>query len=704
MNECPHGFKVHTTCAFCGLILPEETIAPWNVKTYCKICKRELNTNDPKSLDCGGDCQGCIEEFEPPPAPIIISEGSKEILGIPTSPEQEELEEKAEEPSHNAWDCPPCEGNGYVNDDGTGDCECKCHEVAETEPEPEKTAKEILEEKIASGEVKRVKAQFSPYSTIHKEQCPYCGQVAVEVSREHAENEYIIELECGHTITKNTVKVFTAADYRVLESIDNKRPFEFQAIGAEFLDKANGRALIADEMGLGKTIQALIWLKNHPEAWPFMVVTKASLKVNWFREIVRWLRDPRIQILDASNEVPIPDLGYIGFIVSVDTVGRAEWTKDIEDHDFIKTVILDECQTIKNMNAKRTKGVRNLCQGKEHIIGLSGTPVKNNAAEYFPVLNILRPEKFYGYSPFIYKWVDTYSNGYGVKAGGIKSHMLDEWNRVTGEFIIRRKRLEVLPDLPAILRAFQYHDLGENVRRAYTQAFEDFMESCESNSVDAWSNSLAAMSRMRHLTGIAKVEPCVEYVTDFILNNVATPEAPAKKICIFAHHRDVIGLLNMKIDELLIPNGFQPCSVITGETPAELRQEIIDSFQKDDLKRVMILSTLAAGEGLNLQFVEDMIALERQWNPANEEQAEGRFSRIGARVGSSVSALYLVAIDTIDEFFARLVEQKRSFMASTLDGKEYQWNETSLMKELAEELKTKGRKPWMMQKGKPTIQ
>jgi hypothetical protein len=31
----------------------------------CTICKRELNVNnDPLSIDCGGDCWGCVGEFE----------------------------------------------------------------------------------------------------------------------------------------------------------------------------------------------------------------------------------------------------------------------------------------------------------------------------------------------------------------------------------------------------------------------------------------------------------------------------------------------------------------------------------------------------------------------------------------------------------------------------------------------------------------
>ena len=43
----------------------------------------------------------------------------------------------------------------------------------------------------------------------------------------------------------------------------------------------------------------------------------------------------------------------------------------------------------------------------------------------------------------------------------------------------------------------------------------------------------------------------------------------------------------------------------------------------------MVASQLAAGEGLNLQTCSDCVMHERQWNPGKEEQAEGRFIRIG---------------------------------------------------------------------------
>jgi len=120
----------------------------------------------------------------------------------------------------------------------------------------------------------------------------------------------------------------------------------------------------------------------------------------------------------------------------------------------------------------------------------------------------------------------------------------------------------------------------------------------------------------------------------------------------------------------------------------------VKEFKDDNSRRLMIASTLAAGEGLNLQFCSDAIILERQWNPANEEQVEGRFHRFGQL--NSVTITYMLASGTIDEYFTELVEIKRSIVAATMDKREIAWEQQSLMKELAEMLVSRGRKAWSL--------
>ena len=115
-------------------------------------------------------------------------------------------------------------------------------------------------------------------------------------------------------------------------------------------------------------------------------------------------------------------------------------------------------------------------------------------------------------------------------------------------------------------------------------------------------------------------------------------------------------------------------------------------FTENRDQRILIASTLAAGEGINLQACSDCIMVERQWNPANEEQAESRFIRIG-QTADSVTATYMIALGTIDEYFTGLVEAKRQVIASTMKG-ETMSDESTLMNELADILASKGRKAW----------
>jgi SNF2 family DNA or RNA helicase len=86
---------------------------------------------------------------------------------------------------------------------------------------------------------------------------------------------------------------------------------------------------------------------------------------------------------------------------------------------------------------------------------------------------------------------------------------------------------------------------------------------------------------------------------------------------------------------------------------------------------------------------------ERQWNPANEEQCEGRFSRIGS-TKTSILVKYMVAIGTIDEWFTELVDTKRKHLTSLLDMKEASMDETSLTREMMDIIYNQGRKKWSL--------
>ena len=84
-----------------------------------------------------------------------------------------------------------------------------------------------------------------------------------------------------------------------------------------------------------------------------------------------------------------------------------------------------------------------------------------------------------------------------------------------------------------------------------------------------------------------------------------------------------------------------------GKTANSLRQEMVDTFNKDPNIFIFLLSTKAMGTGLNLTSANKVIIFDVEWNPSNDEQAQDRAYRIGQR--RDVEVLRLVSQGTIDE-------------------------------------------------------
>jgi SNF2 family DNA or RNA helicase len=350
----------------------------------------------------------------------------------------------------------------------------------------------------------------------------------------------------------------------------------------------------------------------------------------------------------------------------------------------IKTIIIDECQRIKNHLSDRAKAVQRIAKSTPHIIPMSGSPIYNNAGEYFTVLNLVDPLRFNQHQRYLNTYCDTYESFYATKVGGLKD--ANKFHEDTKDLIIRRTKAEVLKDLPELNRKFFHVEFKKELRSAYEAQLAE-LEDLFYGDGDSFSNAgatIAIISKLRHLTGLSKVDECVDFVTEFLLSC-------DRKIVIFHHHLDVADQIEMRLNEYLRAGGLPTVLKMHSGLDGNGRAQLAKTFQDSD-NRVMIASTQAAGEGLNLQFCSDAVMLERQWNPPREEQAEARFHRFGQK--NSVSVTYMIASGTIDEYFTELVEKKRAIILQTMDNKEIMWEENSLMKELVEILVTCGKKKW----------
>ena len=522
-------------------------------------------------------------------------------------------------------------------------------------------------------------------SKIIKQNCPECGKIAEEVSSIDFGDTKLITLKCGHMMSEAVVGSATG---RIRNLAETKELMQFQYDGVKFAEQANVRCLIADEQGLGKTVQAIALIKQHKqELLPALIVVPSSVKLQWHHQFVDWCGHEGYlcQTISSGKEFAVP--GFQIYIVSYDLLKNENILKMVKDS--IQLVIVDECQRIKNHTSERSKAVQDVCRNIPHVLMLSGTPIENNAGEYFTALNILQPRRFPTYQHYLDGYCDYYFNGYGNKIGGLKNREL--FHERTKDFIIRRRKADVLKNLPKFSRDFDYVELDRKLNKAYAQGLEELEEIMYSDDMDSMAKGaakIAIMSKLRHITGLSKVPDCVERVTDFLLST-------EEKIVIFTHHTDAAQMLEADLNKWLKDGAYEPVLMFHSGLSSEERYNLVQKF-KEPKSRVMVASTKAAGTGLDgLQDVCcKMIMLERQWNPSTESQAEARLDRYGQKF--PVSATYMIAGETIDEYFTELVEQKRAIVAGALDNRDVEWNEQSLMNDLAEMLITKGRKKWVL--------
>lgn len=518
--------------------------------------------------------------------------------------------------------------------------------------------------------------------------CPTCKVKTTEKSRVTFANTLVHTLECGHIYTTKAGTQTESDRYKALRA-GTKSLYDYQVDGAKFLESpgCNFRGLIGDEQGLGKSIQIAAALRFHPELFPVLCICKASLLDQWERVFDEWTDNGILcQVLRTGKDriVP-PDFGVKVYIVSYDNL-ESHWLGLTAEGINLKLVILDECQLIKNTNTKRTNNVRRF-QKVPHIVALSGTSIKNNAVEYFPVLNLLHPEIFSREVDYIRSYVSWYVDGAGItRYGGLSKYNEKYFREKTKAWIIRRTRDEVDVQLPTVNRQTTFWDCESVMRAEYERVMADMIEYCEEHGVTEenyakHSNSiLGYMAKLRRVVGNAKVYGFIEWLSEF------RASYPGEKVAIFIHHKEVGDRLERLLKDLK-ENFIRISDVDSNES----RDRKVQQFVNSKGNELLIARTLAEGEGLNLQVCRQAVILEREFNPANEEQAESRFARIGAK-HNQINILYPLVKNSIDEWLADLVEHKRDALKSTLDGVRDTYNESSVVKELLKVITERGKR------------
>lgn len=519
-------------------------------------------------------------------------------------------------------------------------------------------------------------------------ECPVCKKPRSIEKEVKNPAFYILTLDCKHTIIEPNLKRV------VTEGRDSKfnEFFPYQREGIEFAEESNFNCLIGDEMGLGKTVQAAGILRyNLDNLAPVLIVVPPGLVYNWQKEISAWIKDrftsfEDIPIVHRNSSGELMD-GQRIHIVPSSLLSGEILSESIKNYGF-KTLIVDEAQYFKNDASNRTVSLLDLARNIPHKILLSGTPIMNRIGEYFNILNMIKPghwpakKSLWEYC----QWVDS-------RPIAIASWRKNDFFEKISSYVIRREKKDVLKDLPELRVNFTYLDLNasKGLITNYNKTLERLEETLNSPSRGQAIEILAIMSELRHMVGLAKVKPALSLILEWLENT-----EPEEQITIGCQHIAVMDALEECLAE------YKPLR-IDNQDP-KVKDKIQEEFRLGK-SRVLIASIIGAGTGRNLQFCQNAIILERQWNSTIEEQFKGRFVRPVKCIADGrlivkisevhyecplckerteighVSVDYFQAKNTIDEFFHEMVELKKQTVSSVTD-KNYEADE-NFIKDLA---------------------
>ena len=437
---------------------------------------------------------------------------------------------------------------------------------------------------------------------------------------------------------------------------------KYQRDGYRWLRTLDGYGMggiLADDMGLGKTVQVLSYLLSikelGEEALPSLIVCPASLVLNWAEECQKFTPELRCIVVDggAAHRAALAEQweGADLVVTSYDLLRRDEAL--YADRKFY-ACILDEAQAIKNHTTQKYKAV---CRVNSRVrFALTGTPVENRLGELWSIFSFLMP----GYLPPYKSFCTRFEKPIVQENDPTAVRRL---NQLTGPFILRRMKAEVLKELPPKTENIYRIELEEEQRKLYLAAVLDAREKLKAAKPEDKMAVFAVLMRLREICcdphliadnwegGSAKLDACTELVTSAVEGG--------HRILLFSQFTSMLDLLAKRLDEAGISH-----FTLQGSTPKPVRAELVRRFNGGEVS-VFLISLRAGGTGLNLTAADIVIHYDPWWNVAAQNQATDRAYRIGQQ--NPVQVYKLIAQDTIEEKIVALQQAKQS-LAETVTG------------------------------------
>lgn len=460
----------------------------------------------------------------------------------------------------------------------------------------------------------------------------------------------------------NQLRQFKVTEKMDLSYLSSElRPY--QLTGVEwlwFLYVYGLSGLLCDDMGLGKTHQAMALISSAislkkgeggSASAKILIICPASVIHHWEDKLKAFMPTLRAAIYHGIERSYDAVISSADLIITTYGVVRKDIAFMAKTPFLI--AVFDEIQIAKNKESRINSTLKKIDAGMK--VGLTGTPVENNLHELKALFDIVLP----GYMPGETDYRERYIKPISKEN---KTEAKTALRRLIRPFVLRRKKKEVLLELPEKTEEVSHCDLSKEQMELYNGVMagsrDVLLKSLSDESSDIpYFHIFALLTQLKRicdhpalfLKSMDDYEKHSSGKWDLFVELITEAFESGQKVVVFSQY---LGMLDIMKNYLAASNvGY---ALIKGTT--KNRGEEIRRFNEDEGCRVFLSSLLAGGLGIDLTAGSVVIHYDRWWNAARENQATDRVHRIGQTRG--VQVFKLVTKNTFEERIDEIISRK----------------------------------------------
>lgn len=412
--------------------------------------------------------------------------------------------------------------------------------------------------------------------------------------------------------------------------------YPFQREGVQWLLKQTS-AILADDMGLGKTVQAISAIRvlfNRAKVRTGLVVCPKSLIANWEREFRQWAPELGVAVLTPDARIREKAWAALARRRHV-LITNYEQLRD-PPRVLLRVppdlIVADEAHRLRNRNAQLTSG--NVKLRPKRYWALTGTPLERDLEDLATLLSVVAPRDF------------------GPNDGKLHPSSLRSRAR---PYILRRRKEDVLSQLPVVMETNEELDLSEAQKKAYRAAVNYY------RSTNRVGDELALLTRLLSLCDMepkSKDSCKIDRIIDLLeeINN------QQEKAVVFSYRLAPLRELERRMTQKW---GSKSTELLVGEMDARSRDDAVSRFQNSDDVLALLASSRVGSEGLTLVEANHVFFFNQWWNPSANNQAKDRVVRIGQKRRVQVHRFWCRG--TIEDSLKRILESKQELFDDTVE-------------------------------------